>query len=79
MFNTILDVQHDMIKPKLYTKQEVLDIVAEVMDYYRVQNTTKRWDDFERRLNDQGLNANNWAHESRLEKYEEEQIKSFIY
>jgi hypothetical protein len=64
---------------KQYTYKEVKDIIYNIYDTYNIQDTYKFDERFECRLNDRGLNWNNWANENRLWDFHESDIESFIY
>lgn len=64
---------------EIFTKEQVKEIIYAVYDYYWIQNTTKFWEWFEKRLNNKWLNGNNLDYEDKLEEFNEEEIESFIY
>lgn len=69
----------DSWKTKLIkTKKEVFDIIANVFEYYWIENADdyKMW--FEKWLNNRWLNWNWWENEEKLEQYYEDTIESFL-
>lgn len=62
-----------------FTEWQVKNIIWEVLDYYKIQDSSAFAFDFEARLNDRWLSGNNWENEHLLEKYQEDLAEWFIY
>ena len=60
---------------KTYTYTQVRDMISEAIEYTKDKDL---WFEFEARLNDNGLNGNNWDNEHLYEQFMEDLSQSFI-